>query len=663
MRNRVLCLLLALVLVVAMLPATAVTAFAASEMVSSDDLINCIKEYEGFRSQAYLSGGVWSIGYGTSAKPGDTITEQEAEQALRAHLHSLEATVNRFADKYNLKLTQNQFDALTCFSYNCGVAWMNQSGRFRDAVVNGASEAEFLFAISLWANNGTVPDPGLLKRRLAEADMYLNGVYLQKSDIYTYTIFDANGGTPGSSGEDKMQGYRKNGQTAILVKDPSLAGYTFAGWFTQKDGGTQVTQLGSATAGTRLYAHYKSNGASTWDTPDDVSGSDGNTTVLSTGRVKCSTYVNVRKGAGTGNAIVSKVANGSKVEILQTTMVGSYKWGRISSGWICMEYVELDNSSSSGSSDSGSSNSGSYKDGTVTAYNVNVRSGPGTQYGVVSRVTNGQSVKVYEQQTSGSLTWGRIGTNQWVCMAYVRLDSSTNSSSGSTSQTTVTGKVNAVNLNVRSGPGTNYARVGSYGKDYKLTIYEQTTTAGTKWGRVANDRWVCMDYVTLDSGSSSTESGSGSSSSTDFSGSGQTAKVTGAAQLNVRSGPGTNYTRVKFLNRGTAITIYETRTENGTKWGRIGTDQWVCMTYVTMDSSSSSGSSDQGLTGTGTVISKTSLNVRSGAGTGNSLVGRLAPGTKVDILEQTKVNGTWWGRTSQGWVCMDYINMGTSTWV
>ena len=261
MRNRVLCALLALAMVMVMLPITAVPAFAASQMVSSDDLINCIKEYEGFRSEAYLSGGVWSIGYGTSAKPGDTVTETEAEQALRAHLHSLEATVNRFADKYSLKLTQNQFDALTCFSYNCGEVWMNQNGRFRDAVVKGASENEFLFAISLWANNGSAPDPGLLKRRMAEADMYLNGVYLQKSDTYTYTIFDANGGTPGSSGEDKMQGYRLNGQTPILVKDPTRTGYTFAGWFTQQEGGTQVTELGSATAGKRLYAHYRSDEA------------------------------------------------------------------------------------------------------------------------------------------------------------------------------------------------------------------------------------------------------------------------------------------------------------------------------------------------------------------------------------------------------------------
>ena len=452
MRNRVLCALLALAMVMVMLPITAVPAFAASQMVSSDDLINCIKEYEGFRSEAYLSGGVWSIGYGTSAKPGDTVTETEAEQALRAHLHSLEATVNRFADKYSLKLTQNQFDALTCFSYNCGEVWMNQNGRFRDAVVKGASENEFLFAISLWANNGSAPDPGLLKRRMAEADMYLNGVYLQKSDTYTYTIFDANGGTPGSSGEDKMQGYRLNGQTPILVKDPTRTGYTFAGWFTQQEGGTQVTELGSATAGKRLYAHYRSDEAQQEET-----GSNGNTQVLFTGTVRCSTYVNVLKGAGTGNPVVSRAVNGTKVEIFETATVGAVKWGRIQGGWISMDYVELDKTTDSDKNEaaSGSSEASDGQAGTVTAYNVNVRSGPGTQYGIVSRVTSGQKVTVYEQKASGSLNWGRIGANQWICMAYVRLgtsggESASGGTESATVQKTVTGKVNVVNLNVRS---------------------------------------------------------------------------------------------------------------------------------------------------------------------------------------------------------------------
>lgn len=567
MRKRILCSLLAAVMIVVMLPGLAFPASAASQMTASEDLVDFIKEHEGFRSEAYVSGGQWSIGYGTSASPGDTITREEAEEALRDHLLGVEKSLNSFITRYGLSLDQGQFDALASFTYNCGAAWMSQSGRFRTAVIKGASESQFLFAISLWANNGSLPDTVLLKRRLAEADMYLNGTYSRTSSTYTYTIFDANGGTPGSGGEDKMQGYRKNTSAEILVEDPTLAGSQFAGWYTAKDGGTKVTELTASTAGKTLYAHYKSNGSSSWESGSDVSGSDGSTKVVATGRVKCSTYVNVRKGAGTGNALVGKVTNGTKVSIYQTTTVGSYKWGRIDSGWICMAYVELDGSSG-----------------------------------------------------------------------------------GSDSDETVSGKVTgATTLNVRSGPGTSYSRVDSLTKGTKVTIYERTTKAGTQWGRIGSNRWVCMSYVTLtdgDSGSTTTD--------------GDKAKVTGATTLNVRTGPGTSYNRVKYLTKGASITIYEYSTTNGQRWGRIGTNQWVCMEYVTVDGSSNSSST--GETGTGTVSCKTSLNVRTGAGTSYSLAARLAPGTTVDILEQTKVNGRWWGRTSQGWVCMDYISMSTSKW-
>ena len=70
---------------------------------------------------------------------------------------------------------------------------------------------------------------------------------------------------------------------------------------------------------------------------------------------------------------------------------------------------------------------------------------------------------------------------------------------------------------------------------------------------------------------------------------------------------------MKYLTKGASITIYEYSTTNGQRWGRIGTNQWVCMAYVTVDGSSNSSST--GETGTGTVSCKTSLNVRTGAGT------------------------------------------------
>lgn len=575
MKNRFLCGLLAVCLLVVMLPATVTSASADAKQTVSENLITVLKQLEGFRASAYVSGGQWSIGYGTAGSPGQTITEAEADKALRAHLETVETKINTFAAKWNLSFSQQQFDALASFSYNVGTGWMNSSGRLRDAITSGAAEEKFLFGMSLWANNGASPDPGLLQRRMAEADIYWNGVYGKKSGTYTYTIFDANGGTPGSGGEDKMQGYRRNGSTQILVADPSLSGYTFAGWYTQRSGGTRVTALDSSTAGVTLYAQYSSNGSSGWVSGSDLEGSDGTNTVIAEGTVKCTSYVNVRKGPGTNYTILARATAGTKAEIYQTKWVGASQWGRMSNGWICMDYVTLNSGSNTGSSEKTS--------GTVTGSNVNVRSGAGTGYSIVGRKNSGETVTVYERKTSGGLNWGRIGDGQWICLAYVRLESSGTETPqpGSESNSSV------------SGDGT--------------TAVQNTGTVNTTTG------------------------------------------------LNVRSGPGTGYARIKTLSPGTAVSIYEYRTVDGVKWGRIQTSQWVCMTYVSL---SAQASGEENWTGTGTVISSTNLNVRSGPGTNYTRVGQLTPGTKIEITEQTKVSGTSWGKTAQGWVCMNYVKMG-----
>lgn len=577
MKNRFLCGLLAVCLLVAMLPATVITASADTRTVS-ENLIAVLKQLEGFSANAYVSGGQWSIGYGTAGSPGQTITEAEADKALRDHLKAVEDKLNAFDAGWNLKLTQQQFDALASLSYNVGTGWMNTSGRLRDAITGKASEDKFLFGMSLWANNGTSPDPGLLQRRMAEADIYLNGVYGKKSGTYTYTIFDANGGTAGSGGEDKMQGYRRDGSTQILVADPTLSGCTFAGWFTQRSGGTRVTALDSSTAGVTLYAQYSSNGSTGWTGGTELEGSDGTTAVIAQGTVKCTSYVNVRKGPGTNYTILARAVAGSQVEIYQTKWVGASQWGRMTNGWICMDYVSL-----SSDSQSGSGSTDTQISGTVSGSNVNIRSGAGTGYSIVGRKNSGDVITVYERKTSGGLNWGRIGDNQWICLAYVRLEnaggtetpqpgseSNSSVSGDGTSAVQDTGTVSSTTgLNVRSGPGTGYARIKTLSPGTVVSLYEYRTVDGVRWGRIQASQWVCMTYVQLSSqsGAESEQTGTG--------------KVISTTVLNIRSGPGTNYSRVGQLTPGTKIEITEQTKTNGVSWGKTA-QGWVCMTYVKM---------------------------------------------------------------------------------
>ena len=55
-----------------------------------------------------------------------------------------------------------------------------------------------------------------------------------------------------------------------------------------------------------------------------------------------------------------------------------------------------------------------------------------------------------------------------------------------------------------------------------------------------------------------------------------------------------------------------------------------------------------------TVTSKT-LNIRAEAGAKKELVGEYKKGDVITVYEQKKVGTQYWGRTDDGWVCMDYV--------
>ena len=49
--------------------------------------------------------------------------------------------------------------------------------------------------------------------------------------------------------------------------------------------------------------------------------------------------------------------------------------------------------------------------------------------------------------------------------------------------------------------------------------------------------------------------------------------------LRIRSGAGTSYSILGYLRTGDKVTILETKTVNGVKWGRINKG-WISMEYV-----------------------------------------------------------------------------------
>jgi lysozyme len=130
--------------------------------------------FEGCRLVAYQDQvGVWTIGYGHTGPdvtPGLTITLAQAQALLGRDVSSAAACVN---NSVLVKLTQEEFDALVDFVFNVGAGAFKGSSLLRD--LNAGDFAGAAAQFELWDHAGGVVNPGLLRRRQAEAALFNSG--------------------------------------------------------------------------------------------------------------------------------------------------------------------------------------------------------------------------------------------------------------------------------------------------------------------------------------------------------------------------------------------------------------------------------------------------------------------------------------------------------
>lgn len=148
-------------------------------MTASDNAIDFIKKQEGLVLHAYKDPGSKdglpiTIGYGSTMykdgskiKLGDTITKEEAEDLLRWEVGDKTSVLRGM----NLKLNQNQFDAVTSLVYNIGIGNFNSSTLLKRIRYN-PNDPDIRNQFGRWIyNDGKILDT-LVKRRKAEADLY-----------------------------------------------------------------------------------------------------------------------------------------------------------------------------------------------------------------------------------------------------------------------------------------------------------------------------------------------------------------------------------------------------------------------------------------------------------------------------------------------------------
>lgn len=146
-------------------------------MITSKNGIAIIQEFEGIKTKPYKDCiGLWTVGIGTLIGDGKslpdswnrTFTLEECHALLRKELSHIERGIAKYI---SVKLTQNQFDALVCFTYNLGLGCLQRS-TLRQKLNRGDKDG----AIESWLKYnkaGGKVFKGLDRRRKAEVKLFL----------------------------------------------------------------------------------------------------------------------------------------------------------------------------------------------------------------------------------------------------------------------------------------------------------------------------------------------------------------------------------------------------------------------------------------------------------------------------------------------------------
>jgi len=144
----------------------------------SNEALELLEGFEGFTPTLKFDVNGWAIGFGTHVDPaeyrGESITPEEARELLRSRIAKEVEPALRKALK-DVKLNQNQWDALVLWTYNVGVKAMEGSTLVKLLKEGKYDEAadEFL----RWSNVRGRFSPGLCARRKRERLVFLRGVF------------------------------------------------------------------------------------------------------------------------------------------------------------------------------------------------------------------------------------------------------------------------------------------------------------------------------------------------------------------------------------------------------------------------------------------------------------------------------------------------------
>ena len=227
-------------------------------MTASQEIIDVIKDFEGFRAKAYWDNSQWSVGYGTRCSgSGVTVTRAEAEKLLRKVIEDTYGpVVNNFCKKIGKQPNQQQFDALLDLTYNVGGSWTTGSS-VPDVLTGPVTALELVKGFGAWSRSGGSVSYVHVNRRIREALIFLYGEYylayggqdcksgleiVSNDDLphFKAVIFKTNSGKL-DNGKTDYAAYYAEGEYYGSFIGATRSGYTLVGWKITKRGSDSVS--------------------------------------------------------------------------------------------------------------------------------------------------------------------------------------------------------------------------------------------------------------------------------------------------------------------------------------------------------------------------------------------------------------------------------------
>ena len=659
MKKRIVCVLLTLIMLVSLVPATALTASAAS-LKTSEAAITIMKKLAIFKKNCYQvpNTNEFRIGYGTicSEKHKTTykngmvqnspdagkhsITQAQADQALRKLILDLDAKVNSFASANSLTLSQCQHDALVLFTFDVGDSWMSGSGVVRSAIVSKASTNDLLKAMSDWAS-----DQDDFRRRKIEVNMYKNGIYsdVTPSSFGTVT-YNPDAGTIPQNGTGAYSVLFDTTKTSAHIPSPTRSGYKFMGWYSAQYDGTLVPSLTGSYNGKTLWAGWQATSV-TANNANDLSYVHGiNETLKVSQLVSLDVYsIPTKKNVKPFRTINKDTATVTAIKDFIDD--DGNRWCKLSAagdGWVLLK--------SSGQGGGNTEYTGGKINVTVTVTNayVNRRANDSASSALTGSYKAGTKLKIVA--TNAAKTWGQVEENGvavgWVALMYtdwstVYDGSAPSDANNTTPIATATVTYNGY-LNARSDPGVDNKIVGGFAKDTTVNVFEIRTVNGHRWGRTSTG-WICLTYTNVKMLTDKNVSDTGV---LDYAF--EVTLVNSGSDLPTYAQPTTNSNNSDTIKAGTTgLKITNAAVADGVIWVKA---HWTVKetdkdgkTKVIAKSGWATYSNFNLVPTKFTVVSD-SLNIRKDAGSGNEFVFKLTKGVEVEVHEIKLVGEEIWGK-------------------